>query len=54
MRNQKRREIYGLEPYWYLRFLFEKPPFAQTLEDKEALLPQNMSPDPIPSVTAVV
>ena len=38
----------GLEPYWYLRFLFEKLPFAQALEDYEALLPQNMSPDLIP------
>jgi transposase len=30
----------GLEPYRYLRFLFEKLPRAQTVEDYEALLPQ--------------
>jgi transposase len=33
----------GLEPYWYLRFLFEKLPLAQTEEDFTALLPQNVS-----------
>lgn len=35
----------GLEPYWYLRFLFEKLPFAQKLDDYEALLPQKLSPN---------
>lgn len=35
----------GLEPYWYLRFLFEKLPFAQNLDDYEALLPQKLSPN---------
>ena len=31
----------GLEPYGYLRHIFEKPPLARTLEDYEALLPWN-------------
>jgi transposase len=35
----------GLEPYRYLRFLFEKLPHAQTQEDHEALLPQRLSPE---------
>lgn len=30
----------GLEPYWYLRYLFERLPAAQTAEDCKALLPQ--------------
>jgi transposase len=34
----------GLEPYRYLRFLFDKLPGAQTLEDHEALLPQRLLP----------
>jgi transposase len=34
----------GLEPYWYLRFLFEKLPQAMTEEDYKALLPQYMKP----------
>lgn len=34
----------GLEPYAYLRFLFEKIPHAQTAADYEALLPQRLSP----------
>jgi transposase len=34
----------GLEPYAYLRFLFERIPHAQTTEDYEALLPQRLSP----------
>ena len=35
----------GLEPYRYLRFLFEKLPLAQTVEDHEALLPQRLAPE---------
>jgi hypothetical protein len=31
----------GLEPYWYLRYLFERIPKAQTLNDFEELLPWN-------------
>ena len=32
-------KINGLEPYWYLRFLFEKLPLVKTQEDYKALLP---------------
>ena len=32
----------GLEPYSYLRYVFEKLPLAKTLEDYEALLPWNL------------
>ncbi|RLC19113.1 MAG: hypothetical protein DRI24_01060, partial [Deltaproteobacteria bacterium] len=35
----------GLEPYRYLRYLFEKLPMAETTEDYKSLLPQNVSPD---------
>jgi transposase len=35
----------GLEPYRYLRFLFERLPRAQTVEDHEALLPQRTTPE---------
>ena len=31
-----------LEPYAYLRFIFDKLPTATTLEDYEALLPWNV------------
>jgi transposase len=30
----------NLEPYWYLRYLFEKLPSAKTTEDYKSLLPQ--------------
>ncbi len=33
----------GLEPYRYLRYLFEKIPFAETQKEYEALLPMNLS-----------
>lgn len=33
---------HGLEPYTYLRAVFERLPLAQTLEDIDALLPQNI------------
>jgi len=33
----------GLDAYQYLRFLFEKLPYAQTGEDLKALLPQNLT-----------
>ena len=33
----------GLEPYQYLRYLFEKLPYAQNDEDYKALLPQNLT-----------
>jgi len=34
----------GLEPYAYLRHIFEKLPLAQTGQDLENLLPQNINP----------
>jgi len=34
----------GLEPYRYLRFLFEKLPYAKTEDDYRALLPQRLKP----------
>ncbi len=34
----------GLEPYAYLRHIFKKLPLAQTSQDIEALLPQNIDP----------
>jgi len=34
----------GLEPYWYLRFLFENLPKAMTEDDYKALLPQYLKP----------
>ncbi len=33
----------GLEPYSYLRYVFEKLPLSKTLEDYEALLPWNLN-----------
>jgi transposase len=35
----------GLEPYHFLRHLFEKLPFAQTEEEYLALLPQSLTPE---------
>lgn len=35
----------GLEPYHYLRHLFEKLPYARSEEDHRALLPQRLSPE---------
>jgi len=37
----------GLEPYAYLRHIFEKLPLAQTEQDLKDLLPQNIDPDTI-------
>lgn len=34
----------GLEPYWYLRFLFDNLPQAMTEDDYKALLPQYLEP----------
>ena len=34
-----------LEPYHYLRHLFENLPFAETLEDYKKLLPSNLTPE---------
>ncbi len=36
-----------LEPYGYLRYIFEKLPLAQTEQDFKDLLPQNIDPDSI-------
>jgi transposase len=35
----------GLEPYQYLRHIFEKIPYAQTEDDYRALLPPNLTPE---------
>ena len=32
----------NLEPYWYLRYLFDRLPAAETEEDYRAVLPQNI------------
>ncbi|MHA2231280.1 MAG: IS66 family transposase, partial [Candidatus Hodarchaeales archaeon] len=37
----------GLEPYAYLRHIFEKLPLAQTEQDLKDLLPQNIDSDSI-------
>ena len=37
----------GLEPYAYLRHIFEKLPVVQTDQDLKDLLPQNINPDSI-------
>jgi len=42
----------GLEPYAYLRHVFEHIPAAQTLEEFEALLPWNLNRDMHPKVKA--
>ena len=34
-----------LEPYAYLRYIFDKLPLATTLEEYEALLPWNITPE---------
>lgn len=34
-----------LEPYHYLRYLFEKLPFAESQEEYEALLPMRLKPE---------
>jgi transposase len=39
----------GLEPYAYLRFLFERLPSANTEERRKALLPNNLDPSLLPS-----
>ena len=45
-------KINGLEPYWYLRFLFEKLPLAKTEEDYKVLLPQYMNKEEFKSFKA--
>jgi transposase len=36
-----------LEPYAYLRYLYTELPKAQSVEQIEALLPENLDPDRI-------
>jgi transposase len=43
-----------LEPYRYLRYLFEKLPCAQTEEDYKALLPQNLSAEQLAQFMATL
>jgi transposase len=38
----------GLEPYWYLRYLFEKLPAAQGDDELRALLPNRIDPASVP------
>jgi transposase len=35
----------GLEPYQYLRYIFEKIPYAQRENDFATLLPQRLTPE---------
>jgi len=42
----------GLKPYHYLRYLFDRIPFATTEADYEALLPQNLTPAQIENFTS--
>jgi transposase len=44
----------GLDPYRYLRYLFEKLPYAQCEEDYSALLPQNLTPELLAQFVATV
>jgi len=39
-----------IEPYWYLRYLFEKIMYAETEEDFKALLPQYVDKTQIKTV----
>ena len=40
----------GLEPYGYLRHIFEKLPLTKTEHDLKTLLPQNIDPDSIATI----
>lgn len=40
-------KVCGLKPYDYLRYLFDRIPFAKTEADYEKLLPQNLTTDQI-------
>ena len=44
----------GLEPYRYLRFLFEKLPYAHDEEDFLALLPQRLTPEHLAAFMAAL
>ena len=43
----------GLEPYRYLRYIFEKLPFVTSDEDYIKLLPSRLSPAELETVTQV-
>ena len=43
----------SLEPYKYLRYLFEKLPFAQTGDDYKQLIPGNLTPEILETVSKV-
>jgi len=42
----------GLEPYAYLRHLFENLPLAKTEQDLKAIMPRYIDPKVLPSPTA--
>jgi transposase len=42
-----------LEPHKYLRYLFEKLPFAETVEDYRKLLPSSLSATEIETISEV-
>jgi len=41
-----------LEPYAYLRYIFDRLPTATSLEDYEALLPWNITPEQMEYLSA--
>ena len=41
-------KVSGLEPFWYLRYIFDKIPAAKSTEDFKALLPNHMDIEKIP------
>jgi transposase len=43
----------GLEPYAYLRHIFQKLPLAKTEKDLKDLLPQNIDPESIAVLSKV-
>jgi hypothetical protein len=45
-------KLNNLEPYAYLRYLFEQLPLAQSDEDLKSLMPQHIDPALIPSPSA--
>ncbi|PHR26258.1 MAG: hypothetical protein COA36_12660, partial [Desulfotalea sp.] len=42
-----------LEPYKYLRYLFEKLPFAEDVEDYRKLLPSSLSVTEIETISRI-
>jgi transposase len=44
----------GLEPYWYLRFLFAELPLARTEQDYRALLPHLVGREDLRQFTAII